>query len=394
LENLAVKDRFLTNKHIVLGLSGGVDSVFLLHYLQQFHPENLQAVYINHHLNSQANIWQEFCKNLCKRLNVSFLSIDIFLEGSSNIEENARKKRYHALSRLLTPNSVLCTAHHQNDQAETLLLQLFRGAGVLGLSAMPKLKKLKTGWHYRPLLNIDKNHILTQSKNHNLSWIEDDSNQNQDFKRNFIRNNILPELEKSYQNIHKTLARSAKHQAESAILNQDLAILDMAQFNILSPQNQLKATALKNLSTQRMNNVLRAHLVTLGFTLPSEKILQQIFNLIKAKNDASPLVCWGGFEVRRYQDKLYFINTQSNTLNTCEIYETLKHQTGFSMRFRVLGERVILMGKTYSQPLKKVLQEARIPPWEREKLHMYLINGELRAMQKIGYLTNPPKLQQ
>jgi tRNA(Ile)-lysidine synthase len=136
-------------------------------------------------------------------------NIDIKLLKVSNIEENARKIRYHSLSCNLEKNEILCTAHHQNDQAETLLLQLFRGCGVAGLAAMPKSKPFGKGTHYRPMLNIGKSVILKYAKNNHLSWVEDDSNMNKKFRRNFLRLTIIPKLEAVYKNLTLTLLRSA-----------------------------------------------------------------------------------------------------------------------------------------------------------------------------------------
>ena len=161
-----------------------------------------------------------FCKDLCTALNIPYTNIDIQLLKMSNIEENSRKSRYHSLSSNLEKDEILCTAHHQNDQAETLLLQLFRGCGVAGLAAMPKSKPFGKGTHYRPMLNIGKSAILKYAKNNHLSWVEDDSNMDKNFRRNFLRLDIIPKLETVYKNLTLTLLRSAKHQSEALHLIQ------------------------------------------------------------------------------------------------------------------------------------------------------------------------------
>ncbi|SFV86866.1 tRNA(Ile)-lysidine synthetase [hydrothermal vent metagenome] len=385
MESFKGKDAFLEGKNIVLGLSGGVDSVVLLHYLHTHYPNNLRAVHCNHHLSSHCDEWQAFCGNVCDSLNVPFTNINLLVKPS-NVEENARKSRYISLSLDLKQDEVLCTAHHKNDQAETLLLQLFRGSGVAGLASMPTLKVFSKGTHYRPLLTIEKSEILQYAKDNNLTWVEDDSNFDTNFRRNFLRLDIIPKLENVYKNLTNTLARSAKHQSESLHLTQDLAKVDIEQYQILSTE-RLNVENLKKLTDYRIKNILRYHLTTLDFLLPSDKVTQQILDLLSAKEDATPLVTWGDFEIRRYQNELYFINNQAEkNANNCTYHTEFKDKNNFSIRYRKDGQRITLPNKNHSQSLKKVLQEAGIPPWERNTLKMYYVDNELRAMERIGYV--------
>ena len=145
--------------------------------------------------------------NSSKKLNIKIQSID--LENSSNIEENARKKRYHSLKSELRVGEILCTAHHQEDQAETFLLQLFRGSGVAGLASMPKIKSIGESELYRPFLNISKQKILDYASKNHLKWIEDDSNLDTNFKRNLLRIEFLPKLSSSFNGLIKNISRSA-----------------------------------------------------------------------------------------------------------------------------------------------------------------------------------------
>lgn len=386
MEDLKTKDNFLKDKNIVLGLSGGIDSVTLLHYLHTHYPNNLRAVHCNHHLSKYCDEWAQFCKNLCDSFNIAYTNIDIKLLKESNIEENARKSRYYSLSCNLLKDEVLCTAHHQNDQAETLLLQLFRGCGVSGLAAMPKLKPFGKGMHYRPMLNIDKTTLLKYAQDNHLSWVEDDSNTDINFRRNFLRLSIIPKLETVYKNLTTILLRSAKHQSETLHLIQDLAKIDLEKNQIISGE-QLNIERLLSLKIYRIKNIIRYHLSELKFVLPSDKVMQQILGLLSAKQDANPLVSWGGFEVRRYKNKLYFINTQAiKNQSFCPYHEEFKDIHHFSIRYRHEGQRIKLLGKKHSQSLKKVLQESNIPPWERNTLRMYYIENELRAMEGIGHM--------
>jgi tRNA(Ile)-lysidine synthase len=385
LDNLKTKDTFLEGKEIVLGLSGGMDSIVLLHYLHTHFPNNLRVVHCNHHLSKHCDDWNVFCQKLCKNLNIPYKNINLYLEKSSNIEENARKKRYLSLSCDLNTDEVLCTAHHQNDQAETLLLQLFRGSGVAGLSSMPQQKPLGSGIHYRPMLGIEKQQVIDYATEHKLNWIEDDSNKDTNFRRNFLRLEIIPNLSKIYKNLVKTLSRSAKHQSEALKLTRELAQLDIQANSLITDNNLVKIEALMTLETHRIKNILRHHLNQMQFLAPSDKIMDQIIELLSAKVDATPLVRWDEFEIRRYQAKLYFIdNSNDKTLEKCPIHDELQNLPNFSIRYRAEGQRIKLAGKKHSQSLKKVLQEAGIPPWERNSLKMYYINDELRAMERLG----------
>lgn len=385
MDDLKNKDSFLEGKDIILGLSGGVDSVVLLHYLHTHYPNKLRAIHCNHHLSKYCDDWEVFCKNLCQSLNIDYSNIDLKIEKESNIEENARKKRYHSLSCSVKENEVLCTAHHQDDQAETLLLQLFRGSGVAGLASMPRQKSLGKGVHYRPLLNIDKAHLIKYAKQYKLDWIEDDSNTNTNFRRNFLRMDILPKLNNVYKNLAKTLSRSAKHQSEALKLTRELADIDIKEHGLINDNGRINTTKLNKLEPHRVKNVLRRHLNLMNFLAPSDKIMTQIIDLLTAKEDAQPLVNWESFEIRRYQDELYFINNQSNKkLEICPIQQQFEKMPNFSIRYRQQGQRIKLPNKKHSQSLKKVLQEANIPPWERNTLKMYYIEDELRAMERLG----------
>jgi tRNA(Ile)-lysidine synthase len=386
LDDLKTKCAYLNNQAIVVALSGGVDSTALLHWLHQQPLKSLRAVYVNHHLSTKSQAWDVFCQKLCANWGINYTCINVFLKNEQNIEENARKLRYQAIFSQLKTNEWLCTAHHQDDQAETLLLQLFRGSGSAGLSAMPQQRNFNTNKHCRPLLSTSKQAILTYAKHHQLNWIEDDSNQNTHFRRNFLRKNIIPQLQLIYPTLSKTIYRATQHQQEAHQLSQELAKIDIETNQLITSTGHLDTQKLSQFSAHRLKNILRYHLTTLKFLMPSEAILTQILAVIEAKPDAKPLVCWSDYELRRYQYQLYFIDTRQNKPNECPLYDRFKHQTGFNIRYRQGAERVHLPNKNHSQSLKKILQSACVPPWERNTLRMYYLNNELQAMEKIGLL--------
>ena len=377
----------LTGKKIVVALSGGIDSVVLLHFLNKHYPGNVRAVHINHNLSKHSDEWCAFCERICNSAKTEFKYISINLENSSNIEENARKKRYLSLKSELRVGEILCTAHHQEDQAETFLLQLFRGSGVAGLASMPKIKSIGDSELYRPFLNISKQKIVDYASKNHLKWIEDDSNLDTNFKRNLLRIEFLPKLSSAFNGLIKNVSRSAAHQAEALRLMQDLAELDIKNFELLV-NNKIQVSSLIQLPKRRIVNVLRYYIANLGFLLPSNKVLNELISSLSAKTDANVILRWHHYEVRRYNGELYFFDEHIESSNLpCPYYESLKNLPNFEIRFRLEGQRIKVKGKGHSQSLKKVLQESNIPPWERDKLRMYYVDGSLRAMETLGEIT-------
>ena len=387
MEDLANKDPFLIDKNIVIALSGGIDSVVLLHFLNSHYPGNIRAVHINHNLSKHSKDWSLFCKELCHKQDVEFKSIDINIKTSSNVEENARKKRYNSLKSELSKNEVLCTAHHQEDQSETFLLQLFRGSGVAGLASMPKMKSFADSFLYRPFLNISKQLIVDYATKYNLDWVEDDSNNNLNFKRNLLRLEFIPKLESGFKGVIKNISRSAYHQSEALKLINDLAEIDIEKFNLVI-NHKIQVLPLIQLPERRVANVLRYYIAQRGFLMPSNKVLTELISVLRAKDDAKVILKWHLYEVRRYDNELYFFDGEPDRSNEdCPLFNKLKDQTNFTIRFRQDGQRVRLKGKKHSSSLKKILQSANIPPWERDKLRMYYINDTLVGMESIGEMS-------
>ena len=387
MEDLANKDPFLIDKNIVIAFSGGIDSVVLLHFLNSHYPGNIRAVHINHNLSKHSKDWSLFCKELCHKQEIGFKSIDINIKNSSNVEENARKKRYNSLKSELSENEILCTAHHQEDQSETFLLQLFRGSGVAGLASMPKMKNFADSFLYRPFLNISKQLIFEYATKYNLDWVEDDSNNNLNFKRNLLRLELIPKLESGFDGVIKNISRSAYHQSEALKLMHDLAEIDIEKFNLVI-NHRIQVLPLTQLSERRVANVLRYYIERRGFLMPSSKVLTELISVLSAKDDAKVILKWHLYEVRRYDNELYFFDGEpERSTEDCPLFNKLKDQTNFTIRFRKDGQRVKLKGKKHSSSLKKILQSANIPPWERDKLRMYYINDTLIGMESIGEMS-------
>ena len=288
-----------------LAYSGGVDSQVLLHLMAQT-GLNLQAVYIDHGLQAESKDWAVHCENSCRALNVPFrmIAVDARPESAESPEAAARVARYQALATLIADQDCLLTAQHRDDQAETLLLQLFRGAGAAGLAAMPAVTKFSQGWHVRPLLEQSRESILAYAKQQALSWVEDPSNLHHRYDRNFLRLQLMPALKQRWPAINQTLAQAAQQQAENKQLLEQLAEQDLRR---LSPNTVgLTVTGLQALGEARQRNLLRYWIKQHQLPIPSRQVLQQMLQqMLYSAPDTCPQVNWSGAEMHRFKDRIY-----------------------------------------------------------------------------------------
>ncbi len=390
-----------------VALSGGLDSTVLLHALASLRtrlPSPLRALHIDHGIQADSPRWGEHCQRLCDGLGVPLRQIRVTLgcQRADGLEATARKARYRAFEETLGEGEVLLSAHHRDDQTETLLLQLLRGGGVHGLAGMPWLRPLGRGLLARPLLGQSRAELQAYAEAQGLAWIEDPSNRDTRLERNYLRHELLPLLEQRRAGVGKVLARSAEHFAENAQLLDELAEQDQAACLTAAG---LALGPLRQLSAERQRNLLRYHIRQLGLALPDHRRLAAIMrDLIPAAEDASPLVQWPGAEVRRYRDTLYvmpplpplppddwaqpwdgkgelplphglgryrFVATEGG------LRDEALQDGALSIRLRRGGERLRLPGQAHHQSLKKLLQQADIPPWQRARLPLVYIDGAL-----------------
>lgn len=396
------------NQRVTVGYSGGVDSHVLLHALYQLVleglPLQLQALHINHHLNPSADQWVLHCQAICDALKIPLLTLDVHVQKTKgeSIEALAREARYGAVTKALPANSYFLTAHHQDDQAETVLLQLLRGAGLKGLSAMPFGKAHQHIYIIRPLLDFSRDDILAYAKSHRLQWIEDSSNHNTQFQRNYLRQAIFPLLKQTWPSCTETLARSAEHCAEAADLIESLAEQDFARCVI--DEAQLSISALQLLSVPRIKQVIRYWLHRRGFELPSTTKLDHIItDVLAAKADAQPLVTLRGVEIRRHRDALTAMKPLSSfnagqrfswdfsqplvlpdNLGTLTAESTREQGLNLSMikgaveiRFRQGGETCHLPHRSGTYCLKKLFQEWNVPVWQRDRTPLIYYQDQL-----------------
>lgn len=394
-----------------VAFSGGADSLALLHALCQLRealaPAGIGAIHVHHGLHPEADAWASHCRRLCADLEVALevLRVDAGAGPGESPEAAARRARYEALSELTGVGEAVCTAHHQHDQAETLLLQLVRGAGPAGLAGMPALAPLGQGWLARPLLDMSPEALRDYLVCHGVPWVEDPGNADQHFDRNYLRHEILPRLEERWPGVQRTLARAAAHQADSAAIAEVLARMDLDDARGPLP-GTLSGPALAGLPAARARNLLRGWLAERGLPVAGATHLQGILEeLVTARGDAMPMVNWPGAEVRRYRDALYALApmpahdaTQAIVWNPGSVLElphglletAIAEGRGLSVercanarvevRFRQGGERFQPAGRRNSTRLKTLLQTSAVPPWLRDRIPLIYVDGELAAV--------------
>ena len=397
-------DNKLNSVRFIVAYSGGLDSHVLLH-LMHASQLNCRAVYIDHGLQVASKDWADHCASVCDQLNIPFqsVSVDAHPDKGESPEASARTARYQALADQIQSGDVLLTAQHIQDQSETLLLQMLRTSGPAGLAAMPVSKVFAAGIHIRPLLNTDRTELEAYANQHQLTWVEDPTNTDQRYDRNFFRQAIFPLLKKRWPSINQTLANVSSLQAEANELMNDLAAID-AETAI--DGNTLNISDLLKLSLVRQRNLIRYWLQQCQLDAPTAKRLKEILgSMITAADDKMPVVDWANTEVRRFQGKLYAMKTlrdfnarqciewnpkQSLDLDHLNCKVMLKESTSglsaeaiaqpLTIRFRTGGERIKPAGRAHTMELKKLSQEAAIPPWQRARIPLIYLGDELIAV--------------
>lgn len=423
------------HQQLWLALSGGLDSIVLLDLAVrwcQAESKSLKVLHVHHGLSPNADQWADHCQQLCKQYQQQF-SIKISCQVHqvqlnqqlSSLEAQARKARYHIFEQQLQKDDLLLMAHHADDQAETLLLRLLRGAGSQGLSAMPAFRTLGRGQLYRPLLSYNRAQLEQYAHQQQLRWVEDESNQCTDFDRNYLRHEILPRLKQRWPASSELFSRAAQNLAESAALNEDLAELDLQQTLVSTTFGEaINCDLLQGLSRPRQINLLRFWFKAQAMPELERKQWQIIFNeVVEAKIDAEPCFNWQGYQLRRFRGLLYlllpttkFDADESHLLATLPLSSeqtpislsintgvlTLNSAAGFPqkinqdlpimqlpdsgtlwVRYRQGGETIQLVKRGRKQ-LKKLLQESDIPPWLRQRLPLIWWQPETGDAQLIA----------
>jgi tRNA(Ile)-lysidine synthase len=288
---------------LCVAFSGGEDSTALLAMLAQQVPGRLRAVHIDHGLHAESRAWSRVCRATCRALGVPFTCRRLRLTPGrgQSLEALAREARYAALAAALRPAEVLLTAHHLEDQLETVLLQLLRGAGLPGLAAMPGMMPFGAGVLVRPLLGVQREALRAWVRARGLPGVEDPANTDERFDRNFLRRRVLPAIVGRWPGAARTVTRSARHIAEAQGLLDELARADVAR---AADGAALSVASLRALPPARRRNALRYWIGQYG-TVPDARRLEEIAGaLLAARADANPVVCWGALQVQRHAGRL------------------------------------------------------------------------------------------
>ena len=295
---------------IFIGYSGGVDSHVLLHICAEMNDfkNRITAVYIHHGLQKDATEWGIHCKKIAISLSVEFLEIHVNASSQrgESPEEAARNARYEAFKNIMTENDVLLIAQHREDQLETVLLQLFRGSGLKGLAGMPEKMPFARGHLLRPLLRIGKNEILSYALEYKLTWIEDPSNENTIYDRNFLRHEIIPQLKQRWQSLDKTVSRTSTHCAEAECLISSFAQTQLQ--TMLNVDKSLDITKLLGFSEIKQRLILREWFAFLNLKMPSQDFLQRILDeVVFARIDRHPILHKKGVTICRKKNTLFLL---------------------------------------------------------------------------------------
>jgi tRNA(Ile)-lysidine synthase len=399
--------------------SGGCDSTVLLHALATLRgkfPAELHALHVNHNLHDAAPAWAAHCREVCEALAVPLTEVNVDARGArgESPEAAARAARYDIFAKVLKNGDGLLLAHHRDDQAETLLLQLLRGSGPRGLAAMPAHRPQGAGWLGRPLLGFSRKDLCRYAEAEELHWIDDPSNFDTDFDRNFLRQQVMPLLQERWPSASTTLARAAGHQAETAELLHQLAEEDW-QLTAGPQADTLRIESLLRLTPERQRNVLRYWIDTVNaLPLPDRQRLRRVLSeVIPAAVDAEPCIRWPGGQVRRYAGLLYLLATEPAVIPQPLIWDIsgrldlgdgrtlqatpvsgegikarLSTTVRITVRFRQGGEVCRPAGRGHRHALKNLLQEWGVPPWERSRVPLLYVEEDIAAV--VGYCICEP----
>jgi tRNA(Ile)-lysidine synthase len=395
-----------------IAYSGGMDSHVLLHRvcdLRQALPEIAGAIHVHHGLQEDADDWDRHCETVCRSLDIKLKAIRVDARAKPGLspEQAARDARYAAFGQVMQEKDGLLLAQHQDDQAETFLLQALRGAGPRGLSAMPTIKRYANAWLIRPMLQVSRTEISEYARMNHLTWIDDKSNLDTAFDRNFLRHQIMPELKQRWPAAANTLARSAAHCAAMTRLTENLISSELPLL-AGSQKNTLSISRLRALGPDLAASMLRGWIEKSGFPVPAARHLDEVFTRqIDSKSHTSSLVNWPGVEIRRYRDDLFIMAplqpvtdeswlhnwqppepcTVSQLNGTLTAEKTMGDgiaekycQQGLRIMPRKGGEKCRTAGRDHHHSLKKLYQEKGIPHWIRERLPMIYYKDDLAAV--------------
>ena len=393
--------------------SGGVDSHLLLVLMARLRDArrtfSLRAVHVNHGLQADSDKWAVHARQICHELRVPLEVCECTIEqGAKGPEAAARSARYEEFARLLYPDEHLLLGQHAEDQAETFLLQALRGSGPDGLAAIPGKRVFSHGKMARPFLGCTKQAILETAQALNLKWVEDPSNQQDKFDRNFLRLHVMPIIKSRWPAATQTLSRAAMRSAAASQALISMAHQDLNAVKVPG-KPELRLSALKKLPTERSYTAIRLWVRLRGLPMPRLQDLKQVQdNLIDARHDSHGVVNVRQYEFRRYLDSLYLLEPQvsipayryvwqapfadlfiaetGTTLTLSECFRQgirMPEDGPVIVKSRAGGELIALGNPVYHKAVKKILQESSIPPWQRAGIPLLYINDTLAAVWQL-----------
>ncbi|MFJ7798837.1 tRNA lysidine(34) synthetase TilS [Pseudomonas sp. NPDC096950] len=388
-----------------VAFSGGLDSTVLLHLLA--HLANTQslptlsAIHVHHGLQAAADAWPAHCQSVCDALGVPLEVVHVQVRSGASVERAARDARYGAFSAATLANEVLLTAQHRDDQAETLLFRLLRGAGVRGLSGMPSERALGAGHLLRPLLDVTRAELEAYAAAHQLSWIEDPSNEDRQFSRNYLRHQVFPVLTERWPQAQATMARSAAHLREAQGLLDELALIDLGEacsrsdFDWLGLPS-LELASLEKLSAARQRNAL-SHWLATRTRLPDSDHWSGWQDLRDATGDARPVWRLADGELHRASGRIWWLSgpwlrtppvvgrwadptSPLALLDNGRLSMTGQIPDGpLHIRYRGGGEIMHLPERGH-RDLKRLLNESGVPLFARGRLPLLYRGEQLLAV--------------
>lgn len=387
-----------------LAYSGGLDSTVLLHCLVEAGlGPRLAVVHVDHGLHRDSAAWAAHCRREVAALGLDCRVETVSVDGGDGLEANARRARYDALCRHAA-GGTLITAHHRDDQAETLLLRLLRGAGPAGLAGIPEHGHWRGTRLWRPLLAVPRSALRERAGQGGWSWLDDPSNADTELDRNYLRARILPDLQARWPGASATLARAAEHQAQAAELLAERARQDMAALG--AGERNMPLVGIMALSAARVGNLLRVWLADAGAPPPSSAILAQVRTLLVATSDRSGRVEWGGWQLRRFRGHLHLLESDRlQPLAGGRDWASGDGELDLGAWRLVAGEGVPalwlaadagplrlvaarggerLLRNGCHQRVGELWRAAGVPPWWRGQWPLVYENGELVSVPGVG----------
>ncbi len=400
---LVILQKLPTTTRYWVGFSGGADSTALLlalHQCRKHLATSVQAIHFHHGLNCEADSWMDHCREFCRTRSIPFSSHILNLQRSAraSTEEDARNARYQAVVELLGRDEVYLTAHHADDQAETLFLNLMRGSGVEGLAGIPELRKLGAGWVARPLLNWRRSELEGYLRENSVLWLEDPSNLDQSFDRNYLRNYLFPLLEPRWPGLVNRLTRTARNARSTSEALADFIKINFAE--LIGDEHKMPLTALLRLELPLQALVLRQWLRLREIqALPESRMLEFLKQLSDARQGSRAEVRWKQWQLKLYQQFIW-LQHQSipencisrNWLSGMKLElgawhghlqlhgERIDIPPGWRIGSRKAGARIRLRAKGPRHKLKELYRQSGMPPWMRAAIPVLYWDDEAVAV--------------